>query len=64
MASSPDAAATGYEWKKTSAPSCYLDKGKGKWRLRLNFTSRKGEKPNKEEVRAHVRLAGGSACGQ
>ncbi|CAN0381633.1 unnamed protein product [Ectocarpus sp. 8 AP-2014] len=29
MASSPDEAATGYEWKKTYVSSCYLDRGKG-----------------------------------
>ncbi|CAM9225316.1 unnamed protein product, partial [Ectocarpus sp. 12 AP-2014] len=28
MASSPNVAATGCEWKKTYVPSCYLDKGK------------------------------------
>ncbi|CAN0209700.1 unnamed protein product, partial [Ectocarpus sp. 8 AP-2014] len=28
MASSPDEAATGYEWKKTCVSSWYLDRGK------------------------------------
>ncbi|CAB1110689.1 unnamed protein product [Ectocarpus sp. CCAP 1310/34] len=31
--------------QKTSVPSYFLDKSKGKWWLWLNFTTRKGAKP-------------------
>ncbi|CAB1115886.1 unnamed protein product [Ectocarpus sp. CCAP 1310/34] len=36
------AAVTRNSWQRTSEPVCYPERYKGKWRLRLNFTSRKG----------------------
>lgn len=58
VASSPDEAATGYERKRTSVPSSYLDKSNGK--LRLGSTSHTG----KEKKSTHGRTGPCAAFGR
>ena len=40
--------ATIEQWKRTSAPVCSVDRTRGKWRLYLNFSSRKGDKAKRK----------------
>ena len=42
------AAVTRNGWQRTSEPVCYPERSKGKWRLRLMFTSRKGGRATKK----------------
>ncbi|CAB1112955.1 unnamed protein product [Ectocarpus sp. CCAP 1310/34] len=42
------AAVTRNGWQRTSEPVCYPERSKGKWRLRLMFTSRKGDRATKK----------------